>query len=256
MGGAKIPPELNRAWKGTCKAILGEEIGDLQDYEGYLLKYVEPVSTRFSALSKKPVAVSSLEMHKDAKFISNEEAQEYAKKMSAPFSINSLKDLDSILEAVGERAYYAGSIVLGNSHEVYKSDNCSNSHFVLESHHIHDSKYIAYCSVGRYGEYMFGCNFIGPSKFCIRSVEMWATRAMEIVGCTYVSDSLFCAHLRNCSNCMFSFNLQNKKFAIGNLELSQEKYAKLSSKLIADLRETLKRKKDALSIVEILGGNK
>jgi len=51
--------DINSAWKSACKVLLGEEIGEIQQYAGYLQKYVEPLSEKTSALSGKKVLVSS-----------------------------------------------------------------------------------------------------------------------------------------------------------------------------------------------------
>ncbi|MFH1306813.1 MAG: hypothetical protein ABIH83_04145, partial [Candidatus Micrarchaeota archaeon] len=62
--------DINDAWKSTCKVVLGEEIGELQEYEKYLSKYVEPIYEKSSTLSGKKVIISRPSFCKNANFIS------------------------------------------------------------------------------------------------------------------------------------------------------------------------------------------
>ena len=47
---------LNNAWKKTCNLLLGEEIGELKDYEPYLKELIDRNVYRKSSISGKEVA--------------------------------------------------------------------------------------------------------------------------------------------------------------------------------------------------------
>ncbi len=247
---------LNRAWKSTCKAVLKDEVGDLLDYRDYLKRYTDPMETRKSSISGEDVSVSSGRFGSDARFLGNSEAAEYERRLAAmPLDINSIKDMDSMVEAISERACYAGNIVLGNSSNVVRSHRVVNTNYALECQDIYDGKYVAYSSSMRYPEYFFGGGVGGNAQFCIKTQENFRmARCMETIHVNVASDCYFSASLENCSDCMFSFNQQSQHFLIGNLQLQKDAYVALRDKLLAEIRDTLQRDKSVISIAEIIGG--
>ncbi len=249
---------LDKAWKSTCKIVLKDEIGDLQDYRDYLKKYTDPMESKRSFLSGTDVSISSGRFGSDARFLSNSEVAEYDRKLSAmPLDINSIKDMDSLVEAVSERVCYAGNIVLGNSAHVALSHRVVNTNYALECQDIYDGKYVAYSSSMRSPEYFFGGGLGGDAQFCIKTQENFRmSRCMETIHVNIASDCYFCASLENCSDCMFSFNQQSKRFLIGNLQLQKDTYAPLKGKLLAEIRDTLQRDRSVISIADILGGTR
>jgi hypothetical protein len=248
--------DINAAWKSTCRVLLGEEIGDLRDYAGYLSKHLEATDTKYSALSGKKVATFVQNFCSEAKFISNDEREEYDKMMKGrKLNLNEIKDIESIVGALGERLYYAGNIITGNSQEILDSDSCSNSFYVYKSSEIYDSKYVAYSDAMRFGEYVFGSNWIGETKFAIKTYETFkVARCMESVRIATSQDCHYVAGVEGCSNCMFSFNQRNKRNLIGNLELARDEYSELKGKLLGEIRETLKSKRTIPTIIDIIGG--
>jgi len=250
--------KVNKAWKRTCEILLGDEIGELKEYEKYLSKYsvgIDLVINK-SALSGMDVErFASKEFCKNARFIRYDERDKYDKMLQdKKISINKLKDLDSVVEAVSENFYYTGSGVLGNSKNVIYSTQIVNSFYIYKSVFVSDSKYAAYCNSVRNGEYTFGGTGTDP-KFCINN---WYTlkinRCMENVMILNSSDCYFSANIEGCQHIMFSFNQKSKRYMIGNNQLSKDKYQQIKKKLIEDIKTTLKSKKSILSIPEIRGG--
>ncbi|MBU0591230.1 hypothetical protein KKF81_02105 [Candidatus Micrarchaeota archaeon] len=247
---------INKAWRSTCRILLGDEIGDIGEYRDYLLRYIKKRKKVKSAISGKDVVVPLNVKYNRAKFISNDEREQYHKKTGQlKLNINQVKDTDSIIEALNERIYYAGNVILGNSREVYLSNRISNSSFVYESEDIHDSKYIGYSCMVRFGNHLFGCHSGGDGSFGIKILEMYQnTRCMETVRAYTSSDCYYTANIDACNDCMFSFNLRNKRNMIGNLQLTKDKYSALKTKLVAEIRDTLQTKKSVPTLVEIMGG--
>lgn len=245
---------VNKAWKSTCRVLLGEEIGDMAAYEGYLKKYLEPSATHKSEISGKSVTAFSQSFCRGARFISNDEREAYSAKLKgAALSINDLKDIDSVVAALSEKICYAGNIIIGNCQAVESSDSVSNSFFVLGSSEIYDSKYIAYSDAMRYGEYVFGSNWIGETKFAIKNYETFKVlRCFESLSIGTSSDCYYVARMNGCQSCLFSFNQKNKSYLIGNLEFSRGEYAKLRGKLVDEIRQDLERKKEVPTIVDII----
>ncbi|MEM2137799.1 MAG: hypothetical protein QW568_01810 [Candidatus Anstonellaceae archaeon] len=248
--------EIEKAWKSACRVLLGEEIGGMEEYEGYLLKHLEPTDVKRSAISGRKISISTPLFCGKAKFISNEEREAYDKMLRGQkLDINKIKDIDSALEALAEKLYYAGNIVTGNSHEVEGSDGVHNSSFVYRSSEIYDSKYIAYSDAMRYGEYVFGSNWIAETKFAIKTYETHkVVRCMEAMRIATSSDCYYVAGVEGCLSCMFCFNQRNKRHLIGNLEFQRDEYAALRNKLVGEMRETLKAKKSVPTIVDMVSG--
>ncbi len=250
--------EINGAWNKTCKILLGGEIGELSSFESHLMRYVTPISIKKSAISGLEVAVQDSSFCKSSRFISNSES-EIASPVSAsnPLDINSIKDLDSILEALAGRVYYSGNIVLGNSSDVSHSNRCVNSSHVYASSDVYDSEYIAYSSITRYMKYTFGADTVAESTFMIGGFNTTHdTRCFEVNQTFYSSDCYYVANLEACNECMFSFNLRNASYCIGNLTLPKPEYEKIKAKLLEDIRSTLASKKKAQRIIDFLAVRK
>lgn len=245
---------VNKAWKTTCRVLLKDEIGELEEYQDYLTKYLEQVMTRKSVISGKEVAIFSYNFCKDAKFISNDEIEEYDKILKGTkLNINEIKDIESIIQSLSDKLYYCGNIITGNCREVHHSDGVTNSFYVYKSSEIYDSKYVAFSDSTRSDEYIFGTNWSADDKFLLKGYETFKlVRCMEITRTALCSDCYYVASMDECTNCMFSFNQIGKHNLIGNLELSREEYGKLKDKLIDDIRETLKSKKMVPTIVDIM----
>lgn len=246
--------DINSAWKSTCKVLLGGEIGEMKRYSGYLEKYVEPVVPKKSSLSGREVFFSTDDYLPGASFISQEELDAYHGKFANfRLGINQMKDLDSMLEAIGEVAYYCGDAVLGTSQNVQESNRIFNSVNVFRSQEIYDSKYVAYSSVARLAEYLFGSNGIGETKFGIRNFNTYQNvRCFETNVIYNSSDCYFTATMGNCSQCIFCFNLRNRNYSIGNVALPKERYLKLKASLLEQVRGELESKREIPGIVGIL----
>ncbi|MFA6531068.1 MAG: hypothetical protein WCT31_05015, partial [Candidatus Micrarchaeia archaeon] len=110
-----IYENLNERWKLACRILLGKEVGELSSYKNWLSEGLEPMEVRTSTHSGKNVFAVG-KYPKDAPFISFEEIN-YSQEFE-PLSINDIKDIDSIKEALGERAVFCGDLVLGKSSNV------------------------------------------------------------------------------------------------------------------------------------------
>ena len=243
---------LNNAWKNTCRAVLGEEIGELKDYEEWLSEYIPQTRIEKSAISGKPVTLAIPDYGKNAGFISSDEIQ--VGKSFEPLNINEIKDIDSIVEAVQERILYAGNVILGNSASVEKSSNVIDSRYVYNCSSItSDSKYIAYCDSTREAEYEFGCYSCGGSSHAIKCTEGFTVkRGFESHGAHLTSDAYYSHSVESCSGTIFCFGSMNKRNAIGNLELSMDKYQEIKKKLLSEIVDIIKKEKRIFSLLEII----
>jgi len=232
--------EVNKEWKATCRILFGTEVGELDEYSGWLSSLNDKFFTRNSSLSGKQVVFGTDAYCPGAKIISFDEV-DFTKRFE-PLSINEIKDMDSILEAVSERAYYCGSIIIGNSKFVESSSSVADSFFVYRSVKISGSKNIAYSQYLRLCENVFGTNEGGSSKFCIRgSAHYFNQRSFELWIGGNSSDCYYSYGLDACKDCMFSFNLVGKMNAIGNMQLPKDKYLSIKRKLLSEMAQELEQ---------------
>lgn len=245
-----LQERLDKQWTTTCRLLLGKEIGELAIYKDWLCEGLEPFETRKSALSGKEV-VAVGKYPRGTPFISFDEIS-HSRKFE-PLSINEIKDIDSIVQAVSEKAVYTGNIVLGNSSHVEKSSGVENSHFIFASHTLHNSQDIAHTTLAREDKAIFGSVMVGESEFCIRMFNaLRAQRCLEGWRIIESSDVHYSHSLEGCTECMFCFNLKGKRYCTGNAELPKDKYFELKKKLLAELADELQAKKRLRSLPELL----
>ncbi|MCX6771282.1 MAG: hypothetical protein NTX79_04460 [Candidatus Micrarchaeota archaeon] len=241
---------LDRSFRSTCRALFGEELGGLQDNEG-LFTYAAPLKRGKSALSGAEVSYIA-PYPSAAKFIS---MAEKARLPAQKFSPNDISDIDSLLRAARECAYYCGSKAIGNSKYVEMSDNVTDSFFVYASHNITKSEYIAYSELVIKSKHQFGSAATGESEFCIGiSESSLAKRVFESAQVQTCSDLYCCFFARNCHDCMFSFGQQSKRFMIGNNQLERARYMLLKKELLSQMAGMLRSRKKGLKLSEIVGG--
>jgi len=242
---------LNKRWASVCRALLGFEPGSLKDYVPWLCLYTEPNEFEKSSVSSQQVAFAIKEYCSGSKRISCNEI-DFQKKFE-PLDINQIKDIDSIVQAVQERVFYAGNIILGKSEFVKRSTSISDCYYALDSARFTDSKYICNCTMGRFCDDCFGCHTLAESSWCIKCSQCHKnTRGFELWMCKGCQECYYSFGLDNCQDCLFSFNLRGKRLRIGNLELEKSKYLQIKEKLTQEIAQELVSKKKAPSLIEII----
>ncbi len=242
--------DVNSAWKSTCSLLLGGEIGDIDEYKEYLCdrQYV-PYTEGKSVISGKKVVIGATRYGENPKVISQNEI-DYHKKLT--LNINEIKDIDSLMESLKDRFHYAGNKIFGNSKFYEDVDNCSDSFYTYKSHTVFSSKYVGYSIFIREGsEYVFGCGPLMNCKHVIRGLGAEKLqRCFEFCNMALCSDMYYTSDCIGCSECMFTFNQRSKRYCIGNLELSPDKYRQIKKKLLGELREYLKKNKSLPSLFD------
>ncbi len=242
---------LDKRWRNCCKVLFKADIGPLQEYLPWLEGLIESNTIRKSTVSGKEVAYAIKGYHPKSKWVSFDEIDYGAK--AEPLNIGDIKDLDSLISAVKERAYYAGNIILGNSGNVERSSSISDSFYMHNTSMLGDCKYCANCSRGRLCSDSFGTYGPGETEFCIRCTQTYRDkRCFEAWVTQNSSDCYYAYNINNCSECMFCFNVKNKRHAIGNLELEKGKYLEIKEKLVTEMADELKRKKKLPSLIDIV----
>ncbi|MFH1785304.1 MAG: hypothetical protein ABH842_02660 [Candidatus Micrarchaeota archaeon] len=245
---SELYSSLNKSWSSTCKILLGEELGELRDYEEWLKEYCPKPQVSKSAISGKDVVLAS-DYSKLAKVISADEIKE-----SKPLSINDIKDIDSITRAVSEEWTYTGNRILGNSKFVESSDLVMDSNYVANSLNISQSTNVFHSSLVRLNsKHIFGSGWFGKTEFTIKFYGGFHCKRIfesQILGdCTDIYFSNQCV---NSSELLFSFFQRNKKYRIGNLQLTRDKYLELKKKLISEVVHDLKKNKKYPSLFDLV----
>ena len=243
---------LDKAWKSTCKILFGQEVGELGEFQGWLSSLCPKLARADSTLTGKEITYAVTGYCSGSKRASLDEVWKMEK--FPPLSINEIKDVDSLVEAVRERVYYTGNVILGNSASIERSSNCSDSNNVLESGMVSSSKCVCNSARIKECEYVFGSDGIGVSKFLVRGYEGYKlTRCLEAWKSQMCSDCYYVNGLTDSSDCMFCFNARSKRHAIGNLGLPREKYLPIKQKLLSEIAEMLRKEHHLPSLLEIVG---
>jgi len=252
-GGEASTPKINVDFKKTCKILFGQEIGELGEFAPYLSESNWPYVMGESCVSGKQVMLSGPHYGKSARFASQDEIPSLK---FAPVSINDIKDIDTLFAAASERAVYCGNKVFGRNLGVEGADNIVDGIEVHQSHDVYQSKYMAYCSVGRYAESSYGVNNFQMARNSMRCHICFlkgAQRCFETYLTTGISDSYYTFNCTG-SSLMFCFNLKNRSNCIGNLQLTRERYATLKQKLVSEMAEKLKKDKRLFSLASLFAG--
>jgi hypothetical protein len=241
---------VNKAWKATCRVLFGQEAGDISDCAEWLAEYEDRVRNEKSSVSGKDVTLSQNDYSKTARFRAFDEVDFGAKFQ--PLSINDMKDIDSVIEALGERVYFTGNVILGNSSNVADSSSVAESHFVLGSTMVFDSKYVAYAQYVRRCDHVFGMMGSDKNIHAAKSTGAEMTRCFECHMVEALFDCYYCAKVQNCHDCMFCFGAENDSYLIGNTKLLKEKYLALKKKLVSEIAEHIRKNGRVFSILELL----
>ena len=239
----------DKHFREACKVILGGEVGELKDYEGWLLTLKQPTGHANSTASGAPLALASSGYASPARFLSMAEA--FAAK-PASLNINDIKDIDSLFTVARERFAYSGNLVFGNSQFVEGSSDVSDSFYVYKSARISGCKAIACSTIIKDSNYLFGCNVSSKNEYCMRCHQFtFDTRCFEACLTTNSSDAYYVYDCVGCKDIMFSFAQRNASCVIGNLALPKDRYLLLKSALIEQMRSELKAKKKLPSLADI-----
>ncbi|MFA5105768.1 MAG: hypothetical protein WC506_02290 [Candidatus Micrarchaeia archaeon] len=235
---ARLQAVFEKTWRDTTRVLFGKELAGLEKYDEWLSGYLLPTASRKSRVSGREVILAKDAYLPSAKFISEDELKadrEYA------VSINDMKDMDSLVRALAEKAEYSGNRFLGNSSFVESSDVVLDSQYVSNSTNIEQSSYI-YKSymMRRASKCVFGSGYTAAGEHLIRVVGgINLHRCFESHVVTDSSDLYFSFNCEGVHEALFSFGQKNRKYLIGNLQLPKDKYRRLKAKLLGEVVDKL-----------------
>lgn len=242
---------LNNRFRNCCRVLLGEEAGDVWEFDSWLGGLTDPNRKEKSHISGKGVELGIKEYAENARFVSFDEI-DFLKRLPK-VDLGQVKGLDSLVALHRDRFAYCGNVVIGNCGHVEKSTNISDSFFVYDSALYGDSKYLYKCTVGRESSDLFGVHAPGETKMCIRCTQTYQlTRCFEAWMCQECMDCYYSINLQNCNECIFCFNMKNAKYCVGNRQLPPEKYKEVKARLLSEMAGVLKREKKLPSLMDIV----
>ena len=246
---------LDKRWKSTCKAILGQEVGGLDQYMSAISAHTNPIISKKSTMSGKPVSYLLDFYHPDSKWISLDEI-DYNKRYE-PIDLEKAKTIDSLARMCKDRIFYSGNVVIGNSDHVLGSSNIMDCFYMLNCTQIGNSKYLTHCTLGRECEDCFGGNAVAESSACIRCHETTRDkRSFELWMSQSSSECYYSFGLRNCSDCIFCFNLRNKRYCVGNAQVSKEEYETVKHRLLEQVVRSLLETHSVPSMYDLISKSK
>jgi hypothetical protein len=243
-----VDEKINGAFGETCRVLFKEELGEPSAFEAYLKEYMFPYAIRKSCISNTEVMTTPM-CPEGARVVSHDELPQLQFK---EVDVNRIKDIDSLLEAVGENIVYCGNRVFGSTAKVERVDNAIDCINLSNSHNVSGCKDGAFLSHTRENDHCFGTSSYSKSKFVMRSyVGFCSSRCFETALIGWSSDCTMCFNCMDTHEAMFSFNLRGGRHAIGNLELPKEKYLSIKQKLLSEIAQKLKKDKKFVGIGEL-----
>ena len=237
-----------------CKIVLGKSLGgSIDDYGEWLNLHVQPTIDCFSAFSKKKMHLATYGVYKRLpldRLLTTAEALAHADQVSANLEG---AEFDKIHEHLGAIAYLNAELIDGDNMNI---GECSVIQHATNAYRTSAAVYckdVAFSFWPRHSSFMFGCDSIHTSSYCINCYNSQRlTRCFELDGCSDCSDCLFCHNVENCSDCMFCFNVKAKRYSIGNVEYQKDEYLRIKSLVLGEVSNKLeKNKKLDISIFNI-----
>ncbi len=230
---------FNRSWKSTLKILLGDDDMELEDAYSFLTRVFKPAA-RVGAEGSEAIYLPE-RYSEDAPAVKAEDVSKATPKLS----LDEIKDVERLYEYAAEFFHVVGSRVLGRSLAVYESTGVVSSQNVWNSNAVFNSKDVVYSSYIKESKYIFGTHDVVGVRFLVNSAAagggMESTRLFESFYVVGGSADIYYSHnIEGCQEMMFSFFQKGKRYMIGNVQLSKEKYLSIKSALLEQIMDELK----------------
>lgn len=234
--------ELEREFSRTTKLLLGEPLGKLDDYAGWLGGHVPlPYQTK-SALSGKEVWLPPPTDYMGKRFdtaniISMDEMDRVNKSRYEPSDITAVPIRDLVKKFVKPISYACGNFRYQDHENVEKCSGAGGGRNLFHCEDVYlGVKNVAYSMFAIKCDNTFGSHEIMHSQFVIHAYNSsHITRCFEVDGCMNSSDLFFCHNCEGMTDSMFCFNAKNLRYAIGNTPQTPEKYREIKSMILKQL---------------------
>ncbi len=235
---------IGKAFKDTCKVVLGKEIGPLGCYEKFLTPHVDVVKKCRSIFGTEFVRSDffwSAYPQKE-RLVSEKEAEELS-KLCIEWTEGEELDIEEIRKRVGKIAFFTAQLFIGDCENNIETPNAFHGSHSYRVAVNSASKNSAYCDMPRLSEAVFGCApLITESKFCLRCSNSYKlTACLDCDGCTNCTYCYFCHNCENVENGIFCFNAKGLRYAIGNVEVGKEKFEKVKKIMLDEITKKIEK---------------
>ena len=236
---------VHEAFSKTAQLLLGDSLGNMDDYEEWLKRGVRWKREVKSEVSGKKVGVPLLAFFDIAKrgFVTMEESIGLGKQPSPVQNVESisLRNAGSLLKGI---LRFTPEIMLGENIGVEDMCTCFASQYSIRGIYSNACKYTAYCYWPRNSQYAFGSSMVFSCEFCMKCANSEnLSRCFEVSDSHSCTDCYFCHNCENVRDSMFCFNAKNMKNAIGNAELPRGEYMRIKKLILGEIVLRLKRDK-------------
>ncbi|MFH1471127.1 MAG: hypothetical protein ABIF01_05240 [Candidatus Micrarchaeota archaeon] len=233
--------ELEKSFRSLTKVLLGKELVGLHSYAGWLQENVRMSTEQKSIVSGKPIYLPYFSFFQATKnrLMNLDEVKEFAHKHLDEKDVEELT-LSNSQKFLKPISAYCPVVGHGQTMNVEKTSLYGESSFCYLADGAVKSKYCAYCLWPRESECIFGCDFIFSSKFCLKCYKSEnLVRCLEVSHSNNCSDCYFCHNCDNLQECMFCSNVKSMRYAIGNVEVGKEAYAKVKKLVLGEMANRL-----------------
>ncbi len=238
---------IEKAFAKTCKVVFGTNLpGNISNYENWLIRNVKDVMEAKSTISGKEVIVGDFapyNLYPKNRLVRLQEARAAAELLKIDEKDALTLSLMNAHEKLSKIAYFKTESRLRENFNLVKAPVAYNARDCYRGS-IYSNVKCSICSHWpRNSEYNAGCSTSFSCSFCINTYfSNLSNRCFEIDSCNSCSDCYYCHNCENLSNCMFCFNVKNLRYAIGNVEVGREKYAKIKKLALDEIVSRLEKK--------------
>ncbi len=241
-------PDIDAGFKETCLNIFGRDIGDLEHYEKWLSSRVPLPIPAKSFLSGKEVWVPPPRMFIGTDFNKKRVIDHCeVNRLSTSFRSEDLDNLNltKIKKIIDPVLYYMGNLRFGNTWNMEKCSGAGPGSNVYYSEEAYQGvNNLAYCNCVLASEYLYGCDNVPESSFCIKSYNSTKIKnCFEVDGCKNCVNSMFCHNCEDSTDCLFCFNVKGMQYCIGNTPLAKSDFFRIKNILISYITTSLLEKK-------------
>jgi len=240
------PKPVDDAFGRTAEIVLGKRLPGMAPYLPWLKERVKKTFDEKSCVSGKPIIIFDFynltKLPKD-RLVKEQEAKELGRLCSLEAGEVDAMTLADAGKSLGKIAYFCPETRVGKNENVTESLTYHSSNAIRVATVVY-SKYCAHSNWARTSEHIFGSCIAHESSFCIRCHHgKKITRCFEVESSRDCSDCYFCHNCENVHDSMFCFNIKNKSYAIGNVEVGKEEYARVKRMVLAEIGARLERDK-------------
>ncbi len=239
--------KIEKAFSETTNVVLGKALSPIDKYGGWLAsKSSIRLEDARSCLSGKPLILPNyawfLNYPRD-RLLTQEEADFSGGKLQlAEAELDSIS-LENASSMISKIAYFSPFWLTGTNRNNIDSPMNIDSADCYRGILYLLTKCSGFCFSPRSCDYSFGCREGRHNSFCINShYSTKVTRCFEIDSCSNCTGCYFCHNCENVHDSMFCFNVKNKRYAIGNIEVGRGKFTEAKKLLLDWISKELEKK--------------